>query len=274
MTTNPIAAVIFDWAGTTIDWGCVAPVLALQETFADQGISISEAEARLHMGLAKKEHLKSILNLVTVANQWILKHERSVTDNDVNILYSFLERKLLETVSSHSHLIEGTLPLVELLRKDGIPIGSTTGYTAEMMRIVQERAASQGYSPDVIVTPDQVKVGRTAPLMIYLNAVKLSAYPLSRIIKIGDTIADIAEGKNAGCWTIGLALSGNALGLTQSEIQKLTPIERTDLFAKAREQLFKAGADYVVDSIADCAPIIESIALRIKDNHRPSLYKG
>ena len=274
MNTSPIAAVIIDWAGTTIDWGCVAPVVAIQETFLEQGLSISTSDARLHMGLAKKEHLKSILNLESVANQWIFKHGRSFSDRDVNTLYSYLERKLLDCLASYSTLIDGTLPLFDELRSKGIPIGSTTGYTSEMMRIVQPKAAKLGYKPDIVVTPDQVGLGRTAPLMIYSNAIQLKAYPLHRVIKIGDTIADIAEGKNAGCWTIGLALSGNALGLTKSEINELDFSTKDTLFKNARDQLFKAGADYVVDSIADCGTIIESIALRIRDNHRPSLLKA
>ena len=36
--TGRIEAVIFDWAGTTVDYGCFAPVEALRQAFREVGI--------------------------------------------------------------------------------------------------------------------------------------------------------------------------------------------------------------------------------------------
>ena len=49
--------VIFDWAGTMVDFGCRAPVAALLEAFKIQGVEISEAAARADMGMAIGTHL-------------------------------------------------------------------------------------------------------------------------------------------------------------------------------------------------------------------------
>ena len=58
----PIKAVIFDWAGTMVDFGCVAPVEALIDAFAAHGVAISAAEARRDMGRAKHDHVWAILS--------------------------------------------------------------------------------------------------------------------------------------------------------------------------------------------------------------------
>jgi hypothetical protein len=50
---NQFDLVIFDWAGTMVDFGCQAPVIALIEAFAAEGVAIDEAAARRDMGVAK-----------------------------------------------------------------------------------------------------------------------------------------------------------------------------------------------------------------------------
>ena len=47
-----VKAVIFDWAGTMVDFGCLAPVRALQAVLLDEGVDASEADVRRDMGMA------------------------------------------------------------------------------------------------------------------------------------------------------------------------------------------------------------------------------
>jgi phosphonoacetaldehyde hydrolase len=61
--------------------------------------------------------------------------------------------------------------------------------------------------------------------MCLRNAEKLGIYPMEACVKIGDTIPDVEEGLNAGMWTIGLAKSGNELGMNEREIAAL-PADR------------------------------------------------
>src|SRR5207244_3466452 len=82
-------------------------------------------------------------------------------------------------------------------------------------------AAQRGYAPDCIVCPDEVPTGRPYPWMCYQNAIRLGVYPMQAMVKIGDSLADIEEGLNAGMWTIGLALSDNMLGLSETEVAAL-----------------------------------------------------
>ena len=59
--TYPIKAVIFDWAGTMVDFGCMAPVQALIDAFAVHGVTITPAQARRDMGRAKRDHVAGYL---------------------------------------------------------------------------------------------------------------------------------------------------------------------------------------------------------------------
>jgi len=60
--------VIFDWAGTIVDFGCRAPVHALLEAFARHGVTLSEAQARRDMGKAKADHVQALLESSDVAS--------------------------------------------------------------------------------------------------------------------------------------------------------------------------------------------------------------
>lgn len=104
---------------------------------------------------------------------------------------------MLAVVHEYAEPVPGALALVERLRQSGIRIGSTTGYTAEMMAIVTAQAKKRGYAPDHLVTPNDVPAGRPYPWMIYENAAALNVYPMYNVMKVGDTVSDIREGVNA-----------------------------------------------------------------------------
>jgi phosphonoacetaldehyde hydrolase len=88
------------------------------------------------------------------------------------------------------------------------------------------------------------------------------------MIKIGDTISDIEEGLNAGMWTIGIARTGNMIGLTAEELAALPAAEQAARLDAARRKLSEAGAHYVADAVADCIPL-EQIEERLAKGERP-----
>ena len=67
MKPSRVKAVILDWAGTTVDFGCQAPVRVLREIFDAARVSITSEEARENMGLAKRDHIWTILSNPRVA---------------------------------------------------------------------------------------------------------------------------------------------------------------------------------------------------------------
>ena len=256
-----IRAVIFDWAGTIIDYGCMAPAQVFIEVFKGKNILINTEEARTPMGLAKKDHVRELFRLDTVQKQWMTEFGKLPSESDVEVIYAELEPFLAMIVKEHSDPIPGAIELINLLKSQGVKVGTTTGYVAEMMNNILPLATANGLIPDSVVNSSEVSVGRPFPWMIYRNCEKMNVYPPNRMVKIGDTVADIQEGINAGMWTIGLTKSGNQLGLSLAETENADTNWLSEKIAFAGRKLLDAGADFVVEGVWDCWPILEEIDL-------------
>jgi len=251
--------VIFDWAGTMVDFGCVAPVRALIDAFAQEGVSIDSVSARRDMGRSKIDHVRSLLSYPEVATAWRAQHGRSADERDIKSLMTRLGPLMRDHAARASTLIPGARETLERLRQQGVRVASSTGYTREMMQPVLARAADQGYTPEHLVCSGETPVGRPAPLMIYKACAELGVWPLSRVVKVDDAEVGIAEGKAAGAFTVGVA-SGNALGLPLEVLEAAStqPALIPDANLKAaRAALRAAGADLVLDSVADLVPLLE-----------------
>jgi len=264
-----LQGVIFDWAGTLADHGSRAPVSALLSIFSGAGVSITIAEARLSMGLAKKNHIESILASPRVRDAWSQTSGSPPAQIDADQLYARFIPEQLACLESHSELIDGVSATASRLRERGLKIGTTTGYTRPMLDYLLHRARLQGFEPDFSACPDEVPAGRPAPYMCFLNAIHLRAYPLWALVKIGDTPVDIEEGLNAGMWTIGITRTGNEVGLTQPEWDSAPDHEKHLLLSTAEEKLMAAGAHYVAPSVAACENILDSIQARLDLGDRP-----
>merc|ERR1719308_203981 len=98
-------------------------------------------------------------------------------------------------------MIRGVPEAIDKLRSEyGLKIGSSTGYTSEIMAKLKPLAAAAGYAPDSYVTSDEVTTGRPTPAMIYLNMVRLDVSPAMAVVKVDDTTSGIVAGLTAGCW--------------------------------------------------------------------------
>lgn len=250
-------AAVFDWAGTTVDFGSFAPMGVFVEAFRRFGIETSIEEARGPMGAPKWHHIDAMMKLPSVAQQWTEKYGAAPVNADVDKVYKVFVPMNEEVVADYAELVPGTTETVDWLRGRGMKIGSTTGYTRSIMERVLPLAAAQGYAPDNLVCADDLPEGRPGPLMMYKCFVDLVVYPPSAVIKVDDTEPGIAEGLAAGCVTVGVALSGNAVGKTPAELAALSEAEIAPLRATATERLKAAGADHVIDTIADLPALVE-----------------
>jgi phosphonoacetaldehyde hydrolase len=248
--------VIFDWAGTMVDFGCTAPVTALIEAFRAEGVVLDAHVARRDMGIAKVDHVRNLLREPEITDAWRAGKGHPSDERDVMILMGHLGPLMRGHAARASALIAGARQTFDGLRALGIRVSSSTGYTRDMMGPVLEHAAAQGYTPEHVVCAGDTPRGRPTPLMIYKTCAELGVWPLSRVVKVDDADAGIAEGKNAGAFTVGVA-SGNALSLSPLELQTLSPSERAARVAAAREALLAAGADLAIDSVADLIPALE-----------------
>ena len=266
---GPIEAAILDWAGTTMDFGCMAPAVVFVEVYKRKQVPISMEEARAPMGAHKRVHIQKISQQDSVRQRWQETHGRLPDESDVDAMFADFVPLQLECLSTYSKLIPGTLETVARLRERGIKIGSTTGYLTEMMAINQRDAERQGYVPDSTVCAADVPAGRPYPYMCLQNAINLQITTMEACVKIDDTVPGVEEGLNAGMWTIGLAISGNEVGLMLDEWNALPSEEQERKSARAYTRMRQCGAHYVVDSIADMMPCIDDIQARIHRGERP-----
>ncbi len=264
-----IKAVILDWAGTTIDFGCMAPAVVFVEVYRRQHVPISMEEARAPMGAHKRVHIHKVSQLSAVRARWHEVHGRPPTEDDVDAMFADFVPLQLECLSEYSQLIPGTLDLVEECRKREMKIGSTTGYLPEMMEINLRDAEKQGYVPDSSVSAGQVPAGRPYPFMCLQNMINLEVWPVQACVKVDDTIPGIEEGLNAGMWTVGLAISGNEVGLQLHDWEALAEEEQQVRRELAYRRMNMSGAHYVVDTIADLMPCLDDIEARLARGERP-----
>ena len=259
----PIKAVVFDWAGPVIDFGCMAPVKALVGVFDEAGIALSVEEARRDMGKAKLDHLRALLAYPEVAARWTALKGHAPGEADVVALYARLEPAMKAAAAEAARLIPGAVDTVNALRALGVKIGSGTGYTREMMAPILKAAAEQGYQPDVVVCAGETPSGRPSPLMAWKALIALDAWPAQACIKVDDAPVGMAEGKAAGCWAVGLSASGNGVGLDPEALAALAPGDRHARLAAAEAALRAAGADYVIGDVSKLMPVVHEIAGRI-----------
>jgi len=247
---NKINAIILDWAGTTVDYGCFAPLDAFITAFGAFGIKASVDEIRVHMGLPKRKHIENMLEC----------RGNPYTQEDVDKIYGRFESSLFEVLAKHAEPLPGVLDAASQIREMGIAIGSTTGYTQAMMDVVVPLAKQNGYAPDCIICPEDTDgIGRPYPYMLWRNLEKLGVQSIREVLKIGDTAADMQEGKNAGCLCVGVLKGSSMLALNEEEFAQKSDAEVLKLFEIAKQKYIEAGADYVIEDISALPILIRTL---------------
>jgi phosphonoacetaldehyde hydrolase len=226
-------------------------------------------QAREPMGVHKRVHIAQIAQIEAVRRKWQEVHGAPPTEADVDKMFEAFIPAQLAVLADYADLIPGCLEACKAFRDRGLKIGSTTGYTQEMMDLLLAEAARRGYTPDSTVCATEVPAGRPEPWMCLMNAMLLRVYPMEAIVKVGDTLPDIFEGLNAGMWTIGLTMTGNEVGLSEADLNALDPTVREIKRKRAYTRMAQAGAHYVVDDIADVPPLIDEINARLARGERP-----
>ncbi|MDR2163859.1 MAG: phosphonoacetaldehyde hydrolase [Clostridiales Family XIII bacterium] len=257
---NKINAVVFDWAGTTVDFGSFAPVDAFTIAFEAYGVTPTIEEIRAPMGLPKRKHIERMLEGRRLAELWRVKHGAPPVQEDVDGIYARFEPALFGVIEKHAEPLPDVPRIVRELRAMGIAIGSTTGYNKAMMDTVAPLAKSAGYEPDVLVCPDDVGgVGRPYPYMLWRNLEKLGVQSIGEALKVGDTAVDIWEGKNAGCLSVGIVKGSSMLGLNASEYETAKTAELPWLSHGAERGYKDVGADHVIADITELPDLIRRI---------------
>jgi phosphonoacetaldehyde hydrolase len=272
--TQKIKAIILDLAGTVVDHGSRAPMGAFVKAFAHFGVTISIADARGPMGMAKRDHIRLVGTSPAVAAAWRAKHGRDFDDAAIDAIFDVFEPMNIAAVEAHSALIPGAHEALDWCKARGIRIGSTTGYTRPIMERLMPLAAAQGFVPEVTICAGDLAAGRPAPLQIWSALAQMGIWPASSVIKLDDTAPGIGEARAAGCWAVGVALTGNNPGLSAEELAGLAPAERDALRRAASETLLRAGAHLVIETIAELPTLIDHIETRLATGEKPGLIEA
>jgi phosphonoacetaldehyde hydrolase len=272
--SGPLKAVVLDWAGTVVDYGCFGPVMAFQEVYRARFIEPTVAEVRAHMGMDKIDHLRAISAMPRIRNLWTAIYAKEPVDVDFLEMHRDFEEFRMRTLHKHSELVPGLLTTVSTLRGMGMRIGSTTGYNSLGAKLMSEEAARQGFWPDSVINASDVPAGRPHPWMCFRNAMELGTYPMSAMVKVGDTPLDVLEGLNAGMWTVAVTTSGNEMGLTYDDVQGMDATELANRVRFIRKRMEAVGAHFVIDDIRGLAPVVEEINQLLAEGLRPDDYAG
>ncbi len=267
---GPLQGVVFDWAGTIVDYGSFAPTRVLIQAFAERDVAVSLAEARVPMGLPKWDHIQALGRLPGVGGRWRERYGRTMTRDDVDALYGRFMPLQLEYIAAYSAVIPGVLETLRALRARGLRLGSTSGYPRQVMDRLVLCAQDQGLRLDHNVAGDDLKPGgRPGPWMALANVIELGLRDVGACVKVDDTEPGILEGRGAGMWTVGVAVSGNEMGLALEEVRALATRERQERRDRAAEKFLGWGAHYVVDTVADLPHVLGQIEERLRQGERP-----
>jgi phosphonoacetaldehyde hydrolase len=264
-----LKAVVLDWAGTTVDYGCMAPVAAFQAALKGRDIQVHSKQVREFMGRSKRDHIRSILELDDVKRQWVKLHGADPGPEDVESLYQDFVAVQDAFIRESARLIPGCAAAIANCRSRGLKIGSSTGYFREQMDILAPIAAQNGYAPDTMICANDIPAGRPEPFEIYENAKQLNVESMRDIVKVDDTVVGIQAGINAGSWTVGVCDSGNLVGMGEEELNSLSESDRRKLVDDAASALRKAGAHVVISTIADLPGAIDQLEQQIACGAQP-----
>ena len=267
---NKLRGVIFDWAGTVIDFGSLAPTRIFVEVFAAFDIPLTPAQASAPMGLSKREHIAALLAEPAIVTQWRERFSRGATDADVDAIYTRYLPMQVERIGAYSQPIPGAVETLASLRRRGVRLGSCSGYPRQVMDVLIPLARESGVEFDHVVAGDDLSGrGRPGPYMALSNVIALQLADVRACVKVDDTVAGVEEGRNAGMWSVGVALSGASAGLSLQEYRAASPAELGAVRARATECLAEAGAHIVIDTVAELPQALDAIERRMSEGERP-----
>ena len=266
-----VKALVLDWSGTVADAYVLAPAVVFFEVFKKHGVEISMFEARGPMGLRKDLHIKALTEVPEISHRWKEIKGKDPDQGDVDAMFEDFVPMQLDCLRQYTDLLPGVAEVVQRLQKQGIKIGSTTGFVRSMVDILEEDAKKQGYVPDASVAGDEVEHGaRPKPFMVYKNLDMMDVHPIQSVIKVDDTVSGIGEALEAGCWGVGVSLYSNYMDVDSlADAESLSDEEMARRLDHTNEILQKAGAHYVIDSLADIEPVIEDVNRRLARGERP-----
>jgi phosphonatase-like hydrolase len=221
-----IKMVVFDMAGTTVDENNVV-YKTLQKVINEAGYNFSLAQV-LTEG-AGKEKLQAIKDIIALEN--------TLPDGAIaNKIYNLFVDELATAYDSFEIKPQPAAEeTFQLLQDKNILVVLNTGYNEKTAVSILEKLQWQtGKQIAGLITASDVQNNRPQPDMILLAMQRFGIKDAGEVVKVGDSIIDIEEGKNAGC--------GLSIGITTG--------------AHTYEQLVSSTPDYIINNLQELLPLI------------------
>ncbi|MBI1925217.1 HAD-IA family hydrolase [Candidatus Poribacteria bacterium] len=208
MLPTSLQLAMFDMAGTTVNdqvEGYPLMVLGMMRAFEKAGIALDSDLIHTHRGKEKLEAVRTLLR----ESAALQPHEIDrVADT---VYHDFLHE--LESNLSHISEIDGTTETFRYLKSREIFVGVGSGFPTRIVEAIFSRLGWRGNGlVDYIGSAEAVGVGRPHPKMIHDAMQRRGVADARQVVKIGDTVVDIEEGKNAGVWTIAVLTGSQTEG--------------------------------------------------------------
>ena len=266
-----VKGMVLDWSGTTADAYVIAPAVVFVQVFKEQGVEISMAEARGPMGLRKDLHIQALTQEPHIRDRWHEVHEKNPDQSDVDRMFADFVPMQLDCLRNYTTLLPHVAEVTQDLQKQGVRIGSSTGFVRSMVDILEADAKTQGYVPDASVAGDEVINGaRPKPFMVYRNLDLMDVHPVQSVVKVDDTVSGVGEALEAGCWGVGIARYSNYMDVnTLEQGEQLAGDDLQRRLNLTREKLRQSGAHYIIDTFDQLPEVIEDVNIRLGRGERP-----
>ncbi len=263
-----ISSAILDWSGTTIDRLVRAPTIPFIQTFKHFGVTLTNQEARLPMGLPKDQHIRQILQIPSVQQKWMNAHRGQYPDlvNDTQKLFQDFLPRQLDILKDPQYIspLPNVIETLKQLKEMKIKIGLTTGFNCEMTQVILDNSPELAKYFDAIIPADHpaIKRGRPFPDAVWQNMIQLGTEHVKDCIKVDDTQSGILEGQLAGVWTVGLTKYNNYVGTQCDDIDllKTTNLPEYDrILEESYEHLLESNPTFIAPTLDELPSIIRYI---------------
>jgi len=228
-----VKGLVLDWSGTTADEYVLAPAVVFVDVFKKYNVEISMAEARGPMGLRKDLHILELTKVPEIRERWKTVYGKYPDQSDVDDMFKDFVPMQLACLRKYTTLLPHVAEVTQKFQKEGIKIGSSTGFVRSMVDILEEDAKKQGYTPDASVAGDEVINGaRPKPFMVYRNLDLMNVHPIQSVVKVDDTVSGVGEALEAGCWGVGIARYSNYMDMDTLEEAGSLPEEKRGISCK------------------------------------------
>lgn len=211
-------AVFFDLVGTTVIEKPGTIIGCFEDAFRTNNVKIDNEFLQSHRGRGKKEIIKSLLSSRGIPEETTLRVYDDFRSN--------VESRIGDFSSAH-----GTKELFSLVKSLNMKLGIGTGLPRSIFELISLQLGWDESKFDYIGIAEEIGSGRPDPAMINNMMKKLDIIESKELLKVGDTAADIQEGKNAGVRTA-VVLSGTQdSGMLRNEkpdyvLESLTDIKK------------------------------------------------